>query len=182
MGEPGKAVVDESLYRGAEEMRRGLIAGSYDPVTLGHVDLIERAASLFDELIILVGENMSKKGLFTVEERMELLQAALCGIPGIIIDSYDGLTVNYAREHKVDALVRGLRSAGDFSFELEIALNNRMLAPEIESVFLPASPEFMIVRSSQIKELAAFGADFSKLVPAPVADALRMKFQPKRDS
>lgn len=156
-------------------MRRGLVAGSYDPLTLGHVNLIERASKLFDELIILIADNKHKKSLFTVEERKSLLEESLKGIGNVRIDSFSGLTVDYARLHQVDVMVRGLRSESDFSFEFEIALNNQWLAPDIETVFLPADPKYMIVRSSQIKELAAFGADFSSLVPAPVARALEGK-------
>lgn len=161
-------------------MRRALLPGSFDPLTMGHVNIIERTAALFDELTVLVAENLSKKTLFTAEERKALIEASLPDVQNLKVDIYSGLTVDYAKSHGVDVIVRGVRAMADFSYEFEIAMNNRMLCPDIDVLFIPTDPKYFIVRSSQIKEWAAFGADFSPMVPGPVAEKLKEKLKALR--
>ena len=156
-------------------MRTALIPGTFDPFTKGHENLVRRALTLFDRVIVLVADNIRKDTLFTAEERKRLIEQSLPGLDGLEVDIFSGLTVDYARKRGVSAIVRGVRSVPDFSYEFEIAMNNLMLCPGVEEVFLPSDPKYFIVRSSQIKELAAFGADFSALVPPPVHEALKAR-------
>ena len=149
--------------------------GSYDPVTNGHVDVVRRATTLFDEVIVAVLANPGKAGLFSLAERMDLLQASLAELPGVRVDGVEGgLLVDYARSVGASALVKGLRSGSDFGYELPMALMNRHLTG-IETVFLPGDPAFEHVSSSLIKEVAAYGGDVRGLVPAPVLPRLLEK-------
>ena len=152
-------------------MRRAVCPGSFDPVTNGHLDIVGRAAQLFDEVVVAVGVNASKKRLFTPEERMAMLRRA-CGPWGNVrVDSFSGLLTDFCRAHDVRAIVKGLRAVSDFDYELQMAQMNASLA-EVETVFVPTSPEWSFLASSLVKEVATFGGDVSGLVPDFVRDAL----------
>lgn len=157
-------------------MSRALFPGSFDPPTIGHINIIERAASLFDVLHVVVADNISKQYLFTPEERIELIEKSLPGVKNIVYAVHPGLTVEYARSNDISIMIRGVRGAGDFSYEFEMAMTNKLLYPQLEVLFMPTDPRYFLIRASQIKELAAFGADFSSMVTPPVLEALKKKF------
>lgn len=158
-------------------MRRAIYPGSFDPITLGHSDVARRAARLFDEVIVAVYAGPEKPGaLFTTSERIALAREALQDTPGIRVDSFSGLTVEYARDQGADAIVRGLRAISDFEYEFKLAHMNDHLAPQIEVVCLMTSSRHSFISSSLIREVAALGGDVSGLVPAHVVEALRAKF------
>lgn len=157
-------------------MSRALFPGSFDPPTIGHINIIERAAALFDELHVVVADNISKQYLFTPEERIELIEKSLPGVKNIVYAVHPGLTVEYARSNDISIMIRGVRGAGDFSYEFEMAMTNKLLYPQLEVLFMPTDPRYFLIRASQIKELASFGADFSSMVTPPVLEALKKKF------
>ena len=152
-------------------MRRAVCPGSFDPVTNGHVDVINRAARLYDELVVAVLVNPGKAGLFSVDERMELLRDACAGLPNVRVDSFEGLLVDYCRAHDVPVIVKGLRAVSDFEYELQMAQMNRELAG-IETLFVPTAPQVGHLSSSLVKQIAQFGGDVSTLVPKAVLDRL----------
>ena len=156
-------------------MRLAIYAGSFDPVTFGHLDVIERAAALFDRVIVAVGRHPTRHALFTAEERSDLLRAVTKGL-GVEVDQFDGLLILYAQSKKATTLVRGLRAATDFEYELQIAHANADMCPEIDTVFLPTRVERGFVSASLVREIASHGGDVSRYVPAPVTDALAKKF------
>jgi pantetheine-phosphate adenylyltransferase len=154
--------------------RRGLYPGSFDPFTHGHLDVVRRAAGLFDELIVAVAANPAKRApLFTPEERVDMIREAVDGLPGVEVTTYRGLTVEFARARGVGALVKGLRLPSDFEAELQQALMNRELAPEIETVFLMSASAQVFVSSSILKDVAGHGRDVGQFVPPVVARRLR---------
>lgn len=158
--------------------RRALYPGSFDPFTNGHLDVVQRAARLFDEVIVAVAANPDKRTpLFSPEERAEMIGEAVAGLPGVRVTTYRGLTVDYARERGVAALVKGLRLPSDFEAELQQALMNRELAPEIETVFLMSGFAQIFVSSSILKDVASRGRDVSRFVPPVVAKRLEEKFR-----
>ena len=153
-----------------------LFPASFDPVTNGHLDLIHRAGRIFDEVVVAVAMNVDKQGgTFSAEERLGLLKEVLKGTPGIRVESFEGLVVQYARDLGAGAIIRGLRAMSDFEYEFEMALMNRHLVPETEILFLMTSLEHLYVSSSRLKELARFGANIDEFVPPAVASALRKK-------
>jgi pantetheine-phosphate adenylyltransferase len=152
-------------------VRRAVCPGSFDPVTNGHVDVITRAASLYDELVVAVLVNPGKAGLFTVEERIELLRDALADLPTVRVDSFQGLLVDYCRARDIPVIVKGLRAVSDFEYELQMAQMNRELAG-IETLFVPTAPQVGHLSSSLVKQIAQFGGDVSSLVPKAVNDKL----------
>ena len=152
-------------------MRRAVCPGSFDPVTNGHLDIVGRAAQLFDEVVVAVGVNASKKRLFTPEERMDMLRRACEPWDNVRIDGFSGLLTDFCQEHDVHAIVKGLRAVSDFDYELQMAQMNASLAP-VETVFVPTSPEWSFLASSLVKEVATYGGDVSGLVPDFVHDAL----------
>lgn len=152
-----------------------LFPASFDPVTNGHIDIIDRARAVFPELVVAVATNVEKKGLFTVEERLELLGDAVGNRPGLSLTSFEGLLVDYARRIGARVIVRGLRAMSDFEYEFEMALMNRHLYPEIETLFMMTSQEFFYVSSSRLKELVRFGGHVEEFVPDLVAKRLREK-------
>ena len=152
-------------------MRRAACPGSFDPVTNGHIDIISRASMLFDEVVVAVGVNTSKRRLFSPEERMDMLTEASAPFPNVRIAGFDGLLTDFCREHDVVAIVKGLRAVSDFDYELQMAQMNSSLSG-IETVFVPTSPAYSFLASSLVKEVAAFGGDVSGLVPAFVLDRL----------
>ena len=155
-------------------MRRAVCPGSFDPVTNGHVDVISRAAALYDELVVAVLVNPGKAGLFDVDERMELLRDAVADRPTVSVDSFQGLLVDYCRTHDIPVIVKGLRAVGDFEYELQMAQMNRELAG-IETLFVPTAPQVGHLSSSLVKQIAQFGGDVSSLVPKAVNERLVTK-------
>ena len=145
-------------------MKIAICPGSFDPVTLGHLDIIERAADIFDKVIVVVASNKSKKTSFTVEERMELIKRCIKS-DNISVDTNDGLLVDYAKEKGAVAIVKGLRAMSDFDYEFQQALTNKSLYPECETVFLTARGENMFLSSSMVKQVCSLGGDISSFVP-----------------
>jgi pantetheine-phosphate adenylyltransferase len=154
----------------------GLYPGSFDPVTNGHLDIAERAFRMCDELHVAVVANPSKDALFSVEERVKLLKQTTKHLPKVVISSFNGLLVDYAREIKADLIFRGLRAVSDFEYEFQMALINRTLHKQIEVVFLVPNEKFIFLSSSSIKEVAKLGGDVSSFVPAAVEKALRGRY------
>jgi pantetheine-phosphate adenylyltransferase len=152
-------------------VRRAVCPGSFDPVTNGHVDVITRAAALYDELVVAVLINPSKAGLFSVDERMDLLREALADLSNVTVSSFQGLLVDYCRTHEIPVIVKGLRAVSDFEYELQMAQMNRELAG-IETLFVPTAPQVGHLSSSLVKQVAQFGGDVSRLVPKVVNDRL----------
>lgn len=152
-------------------MRQAVCPGSFDPPTYGHLDVIARAAALFDQVTVGVLVNDSKRGLFGLEERLEMLTAATARHPNVAVESFTGLLVDFCAAHGDAAIVKGLRAATDFDYELRMAQMNRTIAA-VETVFVPASPQWSFVSSSLVKEVAALGGDVSTLVPPEVLDRL----------
>nr|WP_246401772.1 pantetheine-phosphate adenylyltransferase [Jiangella mangrovi] len=145
--------------------------GSFDPVTNGHLDVIERAASLFDEVIVAVPANVSKKSLFTVDERVDMLGKACAHLPHVRIESVEGLLVDFARERGIPAVVKGLRAVTDFDYELQMAQMNHRLSG-LETLFVATNPEYSFLSSSLVKEVASYGGDVAGLVPEVVLQRL----------
>ncbi len=154
---------------------RALFAASFDPLTNGHLDLIHRTQAIFPELVVAVARNVAKQGTFPIDERLEILHSVLDAEPGIRITSFDGLLVDYARQIGARVLVRGLRAVSDFEYEFEMALMNKRMYPEIETVFMMTSQQFFYVSSSRLKELVRFGANVGDFVPPIVAQRLEDK-------
>ncbi|MFF0145595.1 phosphopantetheine adenylyltransferase [Amycolatopsis sulphurea] len=159
-------------------MRRAVCPGSYDPATNGHLDIIERASALFDEVVVAVGVNKSKKGLFSVEERMEMLREITAKLPNVRVDSWHGLLVDYCRDNDIAAVAKGLRSVSDFDYELQMAQMNRELTG-LETLLMANNPAYGFVSSSLVKEIAALGGDIEKLVPPVVYERLTAVFAKK---
>lgn len=151
---------------------------SFDPVTNGHIDLVRRAQQVFPELVVAVAHNLDKSGTFTIEERLEMLEAALSEMPEVRITSFAGLVVDYAEEVGAGVVIRGLRAIADFEYEFEMALMNRHMKAEVETLFLMTGQEHFYVSSSRLKELVSFGADVSEWVPPIVAEYLEKKLGP----
>ena len=149
--------------------------GSFDPPTLGHLDIIRRAAGLFDELLVVIAENRQKKYLFSAAERIEMIRQLTGEFNNVTVTSCDSLIVNLLRKQNIRLLIRGIRGMEDFSYEFELSMINKALDSSIETIFMSTDPEYLVLRSSSIKELASFGGDVSNMVPPPVADALRKK-------
>lgn len=153
-----------------------LFPASFDPLTNGHLDLVRRASRVFPRLVVAIAHNVNKKGTFTVEERLEMLHSALGDMPGVEVTEFQGLVVDYARRIGARTIVRGLRANADFEYEFEMALMNRHMQPEIETLFLMTSQQYFYVSSSRLKELVSFGADVSEWVPPLVESYLKKKF------
>ncbi len=163
---------------GAQDQRRrvGVYAGSFDPMTNGHVDILSRGAGLFDELIVAIGHNPAKRGLLSLDQRLEVLRSVAAGLPNVRVDVFEGLLVDYCRRVGALAILRGLRTVTDFEFEFKIGLANRDMAPEVETVFLFTDPNLLFVSSSLVREIASHGGDVRRYVPqaahAPLLRAL----------
>ncbi len=158
-------------------MKIAIYPGSFDPLTLGHMDVIHRAANMFDELIVSVLNNKEKSPLFSVEERVNILEEATKDMPNVRISSFSGLLINYAKENNVHVIIRGLRAITDFVYELQIAQTNHVLSNgEVDTVFLTTSLEYAYLSSSSVKEIASFDGDISMCVPPFVADAVYRKY------
>ena len=163
----------------SEARRIALFPASFDPVTNGHLDIARRALRLFDEVILAVAMNVAKSGTFSLEDRLEMLRSVVSEEPALRVTTFDGLTVDYAREVGAVAIIRGVRAMSDFEYEFEMALMNKRLNPEIETIFMMTNQEFFYVSSSRLKELVRFGANVDAWVPPNVAKALREKLRPR---
>jgi pantetheine-phosphate adenylyltransferase len=153
-----------------------VFAGSFDPPSYGHLNVIERAGRLFDRIHVVIAVNREKKYLFSTEERCEMMKELVAPFPNVSVHLWDRLIVDYAREYNAQVLLRGVRNAADFSYELELSLLNRGLNPQIETVFVPTDAKYVVIRSSAIKEVASYGGDISSMVPNLVEERLKMKF------
>jgi len=156
-------------------VRRAIYPGSFDPITNGHLDVIERAARLFDEIVVAVAYNEQKKSLFTADERKTLIGGVVGGIPKVRVASFDGLLVEFAKAQGASAVIRGLRAVSDFEFEFQMALMNRKLEPEIETMFLMPAENYTYLSSRIVKEIARLGGNVDAFVPTSIAAALREK-------
>ena len=156
---------------GTAKIRRALCPGSFDPVTNGHIDVIERTANLYDEVVVAVFVNQSKSGLFGVDDRREMLEEVTAGFPNVTIDTFEGLVVDYCRVHDIPVIVKGLRAVSDFDYELQQAQMNRGLAG-VDTLFMPTNPEYSFLASSLVKEIAKWGGDVASLVPPSVLKKL----------
>ena len=180
-GDPGGRSGPQTEGLGAEmsktrERRVALFPASFDPLTNGHLDIALRARTLFDEVVLALAINVEKSGTFTVEERLEALESVTAGESGLRIVSFTGLTVDYAREIGAQAIIRGVRAMSDFEYEFEMALMNKHLNPDVETLFMMPSQQYLYVSSSRLKELARFGRDIQEFVPPQVAKMLRERF------
>ncbi len=155
--------------------QKAIYPGSFDPITYGHIDLIKRAQEIFSEVIVAVAHNPHKKPLFSVRERVDMLKQATADLKGITIVDFGGLVVEYARKQKAKVLIRGLRMISDFEYEFQMALTNRKLSPDIETIFLMPQESFSYLSSRLLKEAASLGADLSSFVPDFVQKALKKK-------
>ncbi|MBR2923949.1 MAG: pantetheine-phosphate adenylyltransferase [Clostridia bacterium] len=153
-------------------------AGSFDPVTTGHLDIIRRGAAIFPRMIVAILCNPSKKGAFSMEERLSMLKKSCADLPNVSFDSFDGLLADYLRKKEAGIILRGLRNFSDFESEFQMAQLNRQLNPDIETFFLMASPEHVFVSSSAVREIAMFGGDISPYVPAHIAEEVARKLRP----
>lgn len=169
-------MADESRFPTVPSVKRAIYAGSFDPVTNGHLDVIERAARLCDEVIVAVAFNPEKRGLFAPEERVVLLRAVTSHLENVRVTSFHGLLVEFARQQQASAVIRGIRAVSDFEFEFQMALMNRRLSPTLETLFLMPKEEYSYVSSRLVKEVANLGGDVSHFVPPIVATALHEKF------
>lgn len=158
-------------------MKRAVYPGSFDPVTFGHLDVINRAADIFDELVVSVLNNKEKTPLFSVEERVKILKEATKDLPNVTIDSFSGLLIDYAHDNSLHVAIRGLRAITDFEYELQLAQVNRKLSDgSLDTMFLTTSLEYAYLSSTSVKEIASFGGDIRQCVPDFVADLIYKKY------
>ena len=161
-------------------MAHAVYPGSFDPVTFGHIDIIRRASALFDSITVAVLNNSAKSPLFSVGERVNMLQDVCRDIPNIKVDSFSGLTVDYVKKNGYNVIIRGLRAVTDFDYELQMAQTNRKLAPEVDTVFLTTSLEYAYLSSTTVKEVAYFGGDIGKFVPKEIEKLIFDKYKEKQ--
>ena len=158
-------------------MKTIVYPGTFDPITYGHIDLIERASKLFDKIIVSIASSKKKSPLFTIEERISLATECLSHLPNVEIKGFDYLLVNFVKDCDGDAVMRGLRAVSDFEYEFQLANMNRALSPDVESIFLTPAEKFSYISSSLVREISSLQGDVTKFVPPNVADALVKKFQ-----
>ncbi len=157
-------------------MRRAVLAGSFDPITLGHLDVLERGCELFDEVVLACGNNPNKRYLLSLDKRLDVLAEATSGLERVRVDSFEGLLVDYCQSVGATVILRGLRAVTDFEFEFQIGLANRDMAPGIETVFLLAAPKHVFVSSSLVKEIHQNGGDVRRYVPQPALRAMEAAY------
>ena len=158
-------------------MKRAVYPGSFDPVTYGHLDIIQRSAALVDELIVGVLQNNHKKPLFSLEERVKILLEATKDMSNVRVEAFTGLSIDFVKKSDAQFLVRGLRAITDFDYELQMAQTNRIMAPDVDTIFLTTSLQYAYLSSSTVKEVAYYGGDISKFVPPEVVRAIQAKMQ-----
>ncbi len=158
-------------------MKTAVCPGSFDPITKGHIDIITRAATLFDKVIVLISVNADKQYSFTVDERCEMVRASIAHLPNVTVDHFDGLLANYVEKNHASAIVKGLRAVSDFEYEFQMALANKKLFDAAETVFLTTSGENMYLSSSLVKQIASFGGDISDFVPAQVREPIEKRLR-----
>lgn len=152
-----------------------IYAGTFDPVTNGHVDLLERAARVFDHVIVAVAINKNKRTLFSLEERVALLQKVLSDFPNVKVEGFDTLLLDFAKSHQANVILRGIRAVADFDYEFQLATMNRSMNPTIETMFMMPDEKYMYISASLVREIATLGGDVAKFVPPVVAEALHKK-------
>ena len=157
-------------------MTTAVYPGSFDPVTLGHYDIIVRTSEMMDRVIIGVLNNQAKKPLFTVEERVEMLKSVTCQLPNVEIQCFDGLTIDFARKNHAQVMIRGLRAVTDFEYELQLAQTNRVIAPEIDTMFLATSLKYSYLSSSIVKEIASLGGEIGEFLHPQIAEKMLGKY------
>ncbi len=153
-------------------MKTVICPGSYDPITLGHIDVINRASTLFDKVIVVVLINHKKNYCFSPEERVEFIKQSVAHLNNVEVDFYDGLLADYAKQHNAYAIVKGLRAMSDFEYEFQMALTNRKLNPDVETLFLTTKSEYMYLSSSMVKQIASMGGDISEFVPSVIHNSI----------
>jgi pantetheine-phosphate adenylyltransferase len=158
-------------------MKKAIYPGSFDPVTFGHMDIIERSSKIVDELVIGVLNNSAKNSLFSLDERVSMIKEMTKDLPNVTVGSFDGLLVDYMREIGATIIIRGLRAVTDFEYELQIAQTNHVQSPEIETVFLTTNLKYSYLSSTIVKEFASYGGDISKFVPAQFVDRIYKKYE-----
>lgn len=158
-------------------MKTAIYPGSFDPVTLGHLDIIKRSAGMFDKLIVLVLKNSAKKSLFTAEERVSMMEGLIKDMPNVCVDTNDGLLVEYAREKNATIVIRGLRTTTDFEYELQLAHTNNMEYKELETIFLATGMEYSYLSSTVVKEFASYHGDISRFVPPEIVPLVEAKYK-----
>jgi pantetheine-phosphate adenylyltransferase len=167
-------------FVGRSSMRHCIYPGTFDPITYGHMDVLQRAAKLFDRVTVAIAQNAGKNPLFSAEERMAMVQPNVARFPNVTVTSFGGLLVDFALEQKADAIIRGLRALSDFEFEFNMALMNRHLQPKIETIFVMPNEQFSYTSSTLVKQVAKFGGDVKHFVPPNVGEALRQAFANRR--
>lgn len=161
--------------------RVAICPGSFDPITIGHIDIITRASLMFDEVIVVAMTNISKKSSFTPDERKEMIIKSIGNLQNVSVDTYDGLLADYAKQKNACAIIKGLRAMSDFEYEFQMALTNKKLNPEIETLFLITKAENMYLSSSMVKQVASFGGDISGFVPAQIHGDILKRLSPQRN-
>ncbi len=161
--------------------RLAICPGSFDPITKGHEEIIRRAASLFDRVIVVVSANPDKNPIFSLDERVRLIHAVCVDMPNVEVDKFSGLLIDYVRRKSAVAIVKGLRAVSDYENELQMALINRKLNPRLETMFLPSSAKYTYVSSSMVKEMARYGAELSDFVPREIIGDVQRKMDSRRD-
>lgn len=161
-------------------MRKAIYPGSFDPVTNGHLDIIERSSKMVDELVVGVLNNSAKNSLFSVEERVSMLKEMTKDLPNVTVDSFDGLLVDYMEQIDATIIVRGLRAVTDFEYELQIAQTNHKVSPKVDTIFLTSSLEYAYLSSTIVKEFAAYGGDISNFVPEQLIEKIYAKYNIKK--
>ena len=156
-------------------MRIAIYPGSFDPITYGHLDILKNASDIFDKVIIAVAHNGAKTGFLTIDERVKIIKESITDIPNVEVDAFEGLTIEYAKKHGANILIRGLRAVSDFEFEMQLSQTNSALCEEIKTVFLTTKPEYNFISSTTIKEILNNNGDISKFVPTPVYEYLKTR-------
>ena len=156
--------------------RKAVYPGSFDPLTNGHIDIIKRVAKLYDEISVAVLINTNKKELFSIEERVKLIENEIKDLPNVRVDSFHGLLVDYCEANEIGVIIRGLRAVSDYEYEMQIAQMNRSLSQAVETVFLMTNTKYSFLSSSIVKEVARFGGNIAEIVPRPVAEKLKEKY------
>lgn len=164
------------LQRMRDFMKKAIYPGSFDPVTFGHLDIIERSSKIFDEVVIGVLNNSAKNALFTTEERVSMIQQLVIDYPNVTVDSFEGLLVDYARSIDANVIIRGLRAVTDFEYEIQIAQTNKVEYPELETIFLTTGLHYSYLSSTIVREFASYGGDISRFVPAEIIPLIQAKY------